>query len=341
MTCYHPMRMFIVGTHPDGKKITKLCSYETKAIELLPDGSLMPTYDNTPSHTAVKQFRDSFPIPCNQCVGCRLDYSRQWADRMMMELPYHNNAYFITLTYDPEHVPVNLTTNALTLRKKDAQDFLKRLRRRLDYAGYDSNISYYLAGEYGDTTFRPHYHLILYCNEIPDIEYFCRSASGEYAYYTSELIRDAWGKGNVLIANVNWNTCAYVARYVMKKVKGKEAKSHYENAGLEPEFCTMSLKPALGLRYFEDNYDEIYKYDQVTLSTPDGGLSFKPPKYFDLKYADINPDHMLEIKTKRVELAESAENQRRIATNIPDLEYFSNQEYHKKRSISVLGRDLI
>lgn len=341
MTCYHPNRMFIVGTDERGKKITKFASYGARAIELLPNGSYLPTYDFAPSHTCVCNFTESFPVPCGQCIGCRLDYSRQWANRMMMELPYHANAYFLTLTYSPEHVPVNLSTNALTLKKKDLQDFFKRLRRRLDYLGLDSQITYYAAGEYGDSTFRPHYHAILYCECIPDIEYFSRSSSGEFAYYTSDLLTDAWSKGHVLIANVTWNSCAYVSRYVMKKVKGKDSKEHYEKAGLEPEFAVMSLKPAIGKRYYDEHSEEIYKYDSITLSTPEGGITFKPPHYFDTIYATENPDRMIEIKLARQADAESALNERRIYTDLTDLEYMSVQEYDKKQSISALQRGKI
>lgn len=53
-----------------------------------------------------KQNPDSILIPCGRCLGCRLDYSRSWADRMMLELETSGSAVFLTLTYDQDHVPV-------------------------------------------------------------------------------------------------------------------------------------------------------------------------------------------------------------------------------------------
>jgi hypothetical protein len=44
-------------------------------------------------------------IPCGQCIGCRLEYSRQWAMRCHHEASLHIFNSFITLTYDPEHLP--------------------------------------------------------------------------------------------------------------------------------------------------------------------------------------------------------------------------------------------
>lgn len=45
-------------------------------------------------------------IPCGKCVGCRLDYSRTWADRCVLEGKSFEHNWFVTLTYDD----VNLET---------------------------------------------------------------------------------------------------------------------------------------------------------------------------------------------------------------------------------------
>ena len=71
-------------------------------------------------------------IPCGHCLGCRLDYSRQWADRMILELDHTGKGCFLTLTYNDENVPRVFDDDeyyGLTLSKKDCQDFMKRLRK--------------------------------------------------------------------------------------------------------------------------------------------------------------------------------------------------------------------
>lgn len=64
-------------------------------------------------------------LPCGQCLGCRLDYSREWAVRCTHEALLHQENSFITLTYDDEHLPWDRG-----LRKKHWQDFAKRLRKK-------------------------------------------------------------------------------------------------------------------------------------------------------------------------------------------------------------------
>ena len=109
-------------------------------------------------------------IPCGHCIGCRLDYSRSWADRMMLELETAKKGLFITLTYNNENahwsefdefgIPVYAT-----LDKRDCQLFMKRLRKRFQ----NLSIRFYLAGEYGEITLRPHYHAILFGIGLCDI----------------------------------------------------------------------------------------------------------------------------------------------------------------------------
>src|SRR4051794_29862641 len=73
---------------------------------------------------ARKGFNDlPVDLPCGQCIGCRLERSRQWAIRCSHEAKLHEENCFITLTYAPEHLPPGGT-----LVVKDFQDFMKRLR---------------------------------------------------------------------------------------------------------------------------------------------------------------------------------------------------------------------
>lgn len=105
-----------------------------------------------------------------------------------------------------------------TLDKRDCQLFMKRLRK---YFG-DIKIRFYLAGEYGDKTLRPHYHAILYgisVDDFPDHQPFGTNDLGQ-PYYVSKKLENIWSLGHVLLADVSWQTCAYVGRYVTKKLSG-------------------------------------------------------------------------------------------------------------------------
>lgn len=64
-------------------------------------------------------------LACGRCIGCRLEYSRQWAVRCVHEASLYDDNCFITLTYDNENLP-----EGGTLVKKHFQDFMKRLRKK-------------------------------------------------------------------------------------------------------------------------------------------------------------------------------------------------------------------
>ena len=61
-------------------------------------------------------------VACGQCIGCRLERSRQWAVRCMHEASMHMFNSFVTLTYDDDHLP-----EYNSLNYKHFQDFMKRL----------------------------------------------------------------------------------------------------------------------------------------------------------------------------------------------------------------------
>ena len=125
-------------------------------------------------------------IPCGKCIGCRLEYSRQWANRCMLELQYHDSAYFVTLTYNEEHVPRTGLHGEMSLRKRDFQLFMKRLRKKYS----DDRIRFYAAGEYGTTTQRPHYHAILFGLHLDDLQVY--KSKDSYKYFTSPGLQRVW-----------------------------------------------------------------------------------------------------------------------------------------------------
>lgn len=227
-----------------------------------------------------------------------------------MELPYHSSAWFLTLTYDEEHVPYRMTwdngtgevlTENYSLCYEDMQKFWKRLRRYLEYHNRQNKLMYFQAGEYGSQTHRPHYHAIVYDLDIRQEELKIYKKKGGYTYYNCEWLEKLWGLGYVVIAPAEWKNMAYTARYTTKKIYGKDGKEFYESMGILPERCNMSLKPAIGAAYYYDHKDEIYDQDKITLKN---GRSCKPPRYFD-KLFDLEHSSAAPLTAKETEEIEN------------------------------------
>ncbi len=236
-------------------------------------------------------YKTIIPVPCGRCAGCRMDYSREWADRCCLEVLSGDlkRSFFLTLTYDDEHLP-----DDGTIFYHDVQLFFKRLRRRV------GTFRYFGASEYGDTTFRPHYHIILFDIDLLDLKYF--NTKGGEPYFTSETISRAWGKGNHLLTSFNFSTASYVARYVFKKQKG-EGSSIYSDLGIEPPGSFMSLKPGIGAPYFDEHCAEIMDTGRILLPFPIAKKPrfIAPPKYFQKLIADRYPERWEAIKNQIIQ----------------------------------------
>ena len=103
MSCYHPLKGFVIGKTAAGKDKYKICSYNTDHVEVLDNGEIVVSDSPGCWPFGVKRVvRDFVQIPCGRCIGCRIDYSRAWADRCMLEMMDHKSNYFLTLTYNDE-----------------------------------------------------------------------------------------------------------------------------------------------------------------------------------------------------------------------------------------------
>lgn len=269
-------------------------------------------------------------VPCRNCLGCRVDRSQAWATRLMHEAKYHEKKCFLTLTYSDLYVPENGS-----LEKDVQQKFFKKLRARLEYdflreiGDYaprsksevlkifrrNNPIRYFWCGEYGDLNGRPHYHAILYGVDFPDRRKHSKNSRGEQLW-VSDTLEDLWGLGHCQIGDVTHESCAYVARYVMKKVTGDLAEEHYQRVTpngeiyhIEPEFIRMSLKPAIGKVHYENFKTDFYPRDYAVVR----GRQVPVPKYYDRLLEAENPQLLEEVKDARKLRAKS-----RKADNTPE-----------------------
>lgn len=233
-------------------------------------------------------------LPCRKCIGCRLDTARQWAIRCVHESQMHRENCFLTLTYDPQHLPPGNT-----LVKKDVQLFLKRLRDLLHRGGLNSKVRYYAVGEYGSLGDRPHYHLLLFGFNFPDraLSY----QNGKTALYTSPILQSLWPYGFSTIGELNFDSACYCARYVQKKFIGPDADQHYQ--GRIPEFALMSKqKGGLGKSWFEAYKNDLYNHDQCVV---DSRFITRPPAFYDRELKKIDPDKFAALQEKRREKAKN------------------------------------
>ena len=284
MPCYHPLK----GWHQAG----------TKAITF--------------------KYNDSIgvpmSVPCGQCLGCRMEKSRQWAMRCMHEASLYDENSFITLTYAPENLPKNNT-----LKKAHFQKFMKRLRKQ-----NKNKIRYYHCGEYGETNLRPHYHAILFNKDFPDKTLL----NNKKDLFISEELQTAWPAGFSTIGSVSFESAAYVSRYILKKQTGRLAQRINPKTGLRTyeryisennkitnnksdpietvisEYTTMSRRPGIARDWIEKYKDDVYPSDNIHLN----GVSMRPPKYYDNVVYEHYPSVIEEIKNARMENFDQSDN---------------------------------
>lgn len=223
-------------------------------------------------------------LPCGQCVGCRLERSRQWAVRCMHEASLHDDNSFITLTYDDEHLPADRS-----LHLEDFQLFMKRLRRSL----HGKRVRFYHCGEYGEDLGRPHYHALLFGHDFADKKFF--SSRGGNNVFVSATLSRLWPFGYSVIGAVTFDSAAYVARYVMKKVTGEKADDHYN--GRRPEYVTMSRRPGIGRGWYDKYRFDVYPLDRVVVN----GKETRPPRFYDRLLEKDDRSCLEQIKIKREE----------------------------------------
>lgn len=313
MSCIKPLIAYPRGVTEKGK--TKYIPVPRKGNEEMYD-SLIDSENREVWLSNLQSlykagYIDAVPkiVPCGKCIGCRLDYARNWAYRCLMELEYYDEAYFLTLTYNDEMIPVHWfeadgeKLPAYSLEKRDFQLWLKRLRKT-----QEKPIRFFGCGEYGSENLRPHYHCIVYGLHLDDLKLYKRTDQG--ALYTSEKLNRTWIKkkediykyaGYVVVGKVNFDTAAYVARYTAKKAM-TVGNEFFEKFNLEKPFIDMSRRPGIGLRYFED-HPELFNNDMVHFAGKEKGYSFSIPKYFLDKLEVIDNDLYNRIKENRTNKA--------------------------------------
>lgn len=188
-------------------------------------------------------------VPCGKCAFCAATRRSDWATRLEYEARLHLDKKFVTLTYANPHL--KWAHGNPQLCKRDLQLWFKRVRKT------GARIRYYAVGEYGSTTFRPHYHVILFGN------------------VSEKVIRDAWPLGQVHIGTVTQASIMYCLGYIVNK-----SWKHVHNR--VPPFALMSRKPGLGHNYLSPAMREWHKSDRKNYVILDG-VKRHLPRYYKTK----------------------------------------------------------
>lgn len=266
------------------------------------------------------------PVPCGKCRGCRLDKSKYWADRMFLEFATEREDYpsktalFLTLTYDEEHVPWVTCTDGVQRHNLDpshCQLFLKRIRKFF-WSRFHRRLRFYLCGEYGSHTFRPHYHMILFGASLADFpDSFVYSSTSESGgiLYESKRLDDLWSYGACRFAVANYQTFCYVGRYVLKKQYDSDpSSSDFSYRGRTPVFQRCSLRPGLGADYFSE-----FDGSKVFLSDGIDVHRIGIPRNVLEKLRLTNPELYDTIKAQRREIARGYQ---ALVSDTVDCDYF-------------------
>ena len=267
MTCYYPL-IASRSKHTSYAKSGKPYIFIFGSAESHPD-----LYERSQTDENL------LVLPCGQCIGCRLERSRQWAIRISQEASLYDHNCFITLTYMDKCCP-----SSLVLR--DFQLFMKRLRKK-----FGNGIRFFHCGEYGDLNGRPHYHAALLNFDFPDKKlYYSRNG---FNYYLSESLSNLWPFGIHLISDLTYDSAGYIARYVLKKITGDAAVDAYKDKA--SPYVTMSRRPGIGTPWIEKYLENVYNHDRVVVK----GHECLPPRFYDEVLKATYPEWFDYIKEQR------------------------------------------
>lgn len=248
----------------------------------------------------------------------------------MHEASLHEESSFLTLTYDDEHLPYQGQ-----LVYPHFQDFMKRLRYHTG-----KKLRFYMCGEYGETHDRPHYHAILFGHAFFDDRLLLKRTSAG-SLYSSALLDSVWKRGMCSVGDVTFDSAAYVARYVVKKVNGARAEEHYTRVdGITgevyqkvPEFSRMSLQNGgIGAGWLEKYSSDVINAGAVMTYNVARGV----PRYYNKmleERTDFSRDLLDITRCERAKL-------RSVHANDNSYERMRVKEEVLKAKIRTKARDL-
>lgn len=229
-------------------------------------------------------------VPCGKCPACKGKWRTDLAQRVRHELSEYdyNNVCFLTLTVNNCNI-ASVFPNG-SLNHKPFQDFVKRLRRHLEYRGFTGKIKYLMCGEYGEKNGRAHYHVLLFGWKPNDLKFVGLSAKGQRAF-KSETLNRLWARvgatkeqirafnkcpknreivlrngkefdylplGFIDVGEVTENTAPYMAKYIAKFGEIKQEDFTINGNKVKKPYLVYPKK-RIGIDFFLENFEQILK----------------------------------------------------------------------------------
>lgn len=210
-------------------------------------------------------------FPCGQCLPCRINKRRIWAHRIILESLFHDSSVFLTLTYSDDHIPqgdffhprTGQVYAPFSVNPEEHRLFMNKLRFHFKDQ-FDRELRFYMVGEYGEKTQRPHYHYVLfgYPRCVDGARYVgrrfisCRCPRCDF-------LRNIWGKGEIFLGELNVDSANYVAGYVTKKLTNDNSEFNRKILqGRFPEFARQSRRPGIGAMAMDNMARSLLQFDK-------------------------------------------------------------------------------
>lgn len=312
------------------------------------------------------QKSNPFRIPCGKCIECRLNESKEWANRVTMEnmiLPQdENRALFVTLTYTPDQedficsydyvidcdeVPEDIEMHKhLTLVPSHVARYIHDVRQYFERKHNWKGVRFYLCGEYGSKMYRPHFHIILL--NLPPMDYKVHHTNSMgNAFFEIPELAALWRNpdattadksfGFVCFAEVSWESIAYTARYCLKKFNDQDERNLFIKANIHPVFSSKSTHPGLGYEFYQNYKESIFRDNQINL--PNGRVC-GVPRYFKKLYEEEYPSRYRKYKeacfANMQTLQKVQETDQYV--HLSEAEYFSFRKEQAEKKVKKLIR---
>lgn len=261
--------------------------------------------------------------PCGICEICRKNFAHMWGTRVYHESLLYNDCCFVTLTYEPEQMPLGCF-GLPTIEIEDVQNFMKRWREYIQ----PEKIRYFCGCEYSPLNHLPHYHIAVFGANMWDSRVFTNHVQRDGGYSVDCRF---WNKGFVHVGNLEIGSACYVAGYALKKVMGSANRDYYKNLGITPPRALMSRNPGIGAA-FCDVYQDTFR--SLQSCTVDSWITCLPRYYADRVDLKNTPEYNERVQQANIKLLEQAS---KIQT-VYDMQqqiinHFNKQEFYRDREV--------
>lgn len=171
---------------------------------------------NGKEQEVTKVYNNHRLVPCGKCISCLNRLRSERTYRLKMEESKSDLTYFVTLTYDDDHLPMKSFIDPKGVQhiycgfdKSHLQKYFKIFRYHLGNYDKDITFRYFLVSEYGHATYRSHYHLLAFFKNVKPVE----------STAIQELLIKCWMYGtNVVVKLANAANIHYCTKYILKDI---------------------------------------------------------------------------------------------------------------------------